>query len=138
ADITGLENAFVLQLPDGVFWMTQATLHKRMFVGDVHGGTLVYRKTLLERGVRYPDVSLAEDASLLAQALKRGLRLTRLPNRGVFVYVRHGSNAWRWETGRFLAPAGWRRTDGPDGFPADTLSAYRAAANCAHVQTVMG
>jgi glycosyltransferase involved in cell wall biosynthesis len=128
-DITGLENAFVLELPDGVFWTTRAALHQRMFVGDVHGGTLVYRKTLLDAGLRYPDVSLAEDAALLTQALRRGQRLARLRNRGAFVYVRHGNNAWRWQTGRFLDPAGWQRIAGPDGFSSDLLANYRAAAS---------
>jgi glycosyltransferase involved in cell wall biosynthesis len=128
-DITGLENAFVLELPDGVFWTTRAALHQRMFVGDVHGGTLVYRKSLLDAGLRYPDVSLAEDAALLAQALRRGQRLTRLPNRGAFVYVRHGNNAWRWQSGRFLDPAGWQRIMGPDGFTPDLLASYQAATS---------
>jgi hypothetical protein len=127
ADITGLENAFVLELPAGVFWTTQAGLHRQMFVGDVHGGTLVYRKAALDGGVHYPDVNLAEDAALLAQVLRRGRRLRRLPNHGVFVYVRHGSNAWHWQAGRFLDPAGWQRTAGPGTFSADTLAAYQAA-----------
>jgi glycosyltransferase involved in cell wall biosynthesis len=127
ADLTGLENAFVLDLPGGVFWATQPALHRRMFVGDVHGGTLAYRKSLWEGGVRYPDADLAEDAALLSQALRRGGRLTRLANPGVFVYVRHGHNAWRFETGRFLDPCGWRRTDPPATFPEATLAAYQAA-----------
>src|SRR5262249_43555646 len=32
ADVTGLENAFVLELPAGVFWTTEPALHRRMFV----------------------------------------------------------------------------------------------------------
>src|SRR5258708_5206053 len=51
ADLTGLENAFVLELPSGVFWRTQPELHARMFFGNVHGGTLVYRRALLNEGV---------------------------------------------------------------------------------------
>ena len=38
-----------------------------MFVGDVHGGTLVFRKNLLNNGLHYPEVNLAEDAGLLKQ-----------------------------------------------------------------------
>ncbi|MEW6734677.1 MAG: glycosyltransferase, partial [Acidobacteriota bacterium] len=41
ADITGLENAFVLQLPQGEFWTVSQLLHQQMFVGNIHGGTLV-------------------------------------------------------------------------------------------------
>lgn len=128
AEITGLENAHVLELPSGVFWTTHAALHKRMFVGDVHGGTLAYIKKMLNRGLRYPAVSLAEDAALLSQAMRQGQRLTRLANHGVFVYVRHANNAWSWKTGEFLDPAGWLRSTAPDTFPAHLLPSYQNAS----------
>jgi glycosyltransferase involved in cell wall biosynthesis len=129
ADLTGLENAFVLELPGGEFWTTNAQLHQRLFVGDVHGGTLVYRKELLAQGLRYPETNLAEDAYLLRSAIKRGKRLLRLANPGVFVYVRHGTNAWReFAPGRFINPAGWQRIEAPPIFPAAMLASYKAAA----------
>jgi glycosyltransferase involved in cell wall biosynthesis len=128
ADMTGLKNAFVLDLPAGDFWTTKPELHKQMFVGDVHGGTLVYRKDLLEQGLRYPEISLAEDAYLLHSAVASGKRLARLSNPGVFVYVRHGSNAWRQFTpGQFLDPAGWERIAPPPTFPAAALASYNGA-----------
>jgi hypothetical protein len=55
-----LENAFVLQLPQGEFWGIDSQLHQRLFVGNVHGGTLVYRKELWSQGLRYPEVNLAK------------------------------------------------------------------------------
>jgi O-antigen biosynthesis protein len=129
ADLTGLENAFVLELPGGAFWTTRPQLHQRMFVGDVHGGTLVYRKALLDQGLRYPEINLAEDAALIRQAVSRGQRLVRLANPGVFVYVRHGRNAWReCAPGRFLDPAGWQRIEQPRMFSAGALASYQAAA----------
>jgi glycosyltransferase involved in cell wall biosynthesis len=129
ADLTGLENAFVLELPGGAFWTTRPQLHRRMFVGDVHGGTLVYRKTVLDQGLRYPEINLAEDAALIRQAVSRGQRLVRLANPGVFVYVRHGRNAWReCAPGRFLDPVGWQRIEQPRMFSADALASYQAAA----------
>jgi O-antigen biosynthesis protein len=128
ADLTGLENAFVLELPGGAFWTTRPQLHRRMFVGDVHGGTLVYRKALLDQGLRYPEINLAEDAALIHQAVSRGRRLVRLANPGVFVYVRHGRNAWReCAPGRFLDPLGWQRIEQPRMFSADALASYQAA-----------
>jgi glycosyltransferase involved in cell wall biosynthesis len=130
ADMTGLENAFVLQLPGGEFWTTNSQLHRQLFVGNVHGGTLVYRKELLTQGLRYPEINLAEDAYLLHYAVRRGMRLTRLANPGVFVYVRHGRNAWReFAPGRFINPAGWERIAGPPAFPAAALATYKAAAS---------
>ncbi|HSF28864.1 MAG TPA: glycosyltransferase [Candidatus Tectomicrobia bacterium] len=129
ADLTGLENAFILELPSGVFWTTRRQLHQRMFVGDIHGGTLVYRKELLEQGLRYPEINLAEDAMLIRQAMSRGKRLVRLANPGLFVYVRHGRNAWReCAPGHFLDPTGWQRIEQPRMVPADAIVSYQAAA----------
>jgi hypothetical protein len=127
ADLTGLENTYLLELPGGQFWTTQPQLHQRMFVGDVHGGTLVFRKSLLDNNLRYPEVNLAEDAGLLKQALRRGKRLARLPNPGVFVYVRHGKNAWPFAPGKFIDPQGWRSIEPPAAFSSEALSAYQAA-----------
>jgi hypothetical protein len=87
-----------------------------MFVGDVHGGTLVFQKSIYDQGLRYPEVNLAEDAGLLRLAIQRGKRLSRLSNPGLFVYVRHGSNAWRFVPGRFLDSAGWQKAEGPTAF----------------------
>jgi glycosyltransferase involved in cell wall biosynthesis len=128
ADITGLENRFVLQMPDRRFWTVEPRLHQSMFVGDVHGGTLVFRRAIWVDGVRYPETNLAEDARLLQLALARGRRLVKLPNQGSFVYMRHSRNAWRFETGSFLDPSGWRESSAPSGFTHDRLEAYAAAA----------
>lgn len=129
ADLTGLENAFVLELPHGDFWTTGPALHQRLFVGNVHGGTLVYRKELWAQGLRYPEINLAEDAWLLMRATREGKRLLRLSNPGVFVYVRHGRNAWRQFTpGTFIDPKGWQRISAPLDFPAAALSFYKNAS----------
>ena len=128
ADLTGLENAFVLQLPEGEFWKVDAQLHQRLFVGNVHGGTLVYRKELWTKGLRYPEINLAEDASLIFRATRMGKRLMRLSNPGVFVYVRHGGNAWReFAPGTFIDPRGWRRIPSPPNFPQSALAYFRSA-----------
>ena len=63
----------------------------------------------------------------IRQAVQRGQRLTRLPNPGIFVYVRHGGNAWQFEPGQFLDPAAWQQVAPPPGVPADLLDRYRAA-----------
>lgn len=128
ADLTGLVGNCVLELPGAEFWTTLPHLHRRMFVGDVHGGTLVYRSSLLESGVRYPETNLAEDAALIRQAASRRHRLLRLDNPGIFVYVRHGSNAWReYAPGSFLDPEGWQRIARPLTFPDNSLDYYKTA-----------
>ena len=129
ADLTGLVNSFVLELPGGNFWTVLPRLHRRLFVGDVHGGTLVYRRAILDCGIRYPETNLAEDAALIRQAVGRRRRLMRLANPGVFVYVRHGRNAWRdYAPGKFLDPEGWQSIPRPADFTPAVLSSYVAAA----------
>jgi glycosyltransferase involved in cell wall biosynthesis len=128
ADLTGLENRFVLALPSGDFWTTRRELHRRMFVGDVHGGTIVFRRSLFTSGVRYPDASLAEDAALIREVLRRGQRVKQLENPGLFVYVRHGRNAWQFEVGRFLDPQGWSSIAAPASISEQTVQAFRTAA----------
>jgi hypothetical protein len=129
ADLTGLANSYLLELPAGRFWRTRAELHRRMFTGDVHGGTLVYWKRLMSEQLRYPAISLAEDAVFILAALRAQKRLLRLPNDGVFVYVRHGRNAWQFQPGQFLDPAGWEMIPSPLGFSAERLAAYQNAAS---------
>ncbi|HEY4425481.1 MAG TPA: glycosyltransferase [Pyrinomonadaceae bacterium] len=129
ADLTGLENAFVLELPGGEFWTTGPALHQRLFVGNVHGGTLVYRRELWSQGLRYPEINLAEDAWLLMRSTRQGKRLVRLSNPGVFVYVRHGRNAWRqFAPGTFIDPKGWQRISAPRHFPVEVLEFYKQAS----------
>lgn len=131
ADVTGLENRFVLQMPLGRFWTTNRQLHRSMFVCDVHGGTLVFRRSIWTAGVRYPEVNLAEDAAFVRDAVRRGKRLVRIDNDGTFVYVRHQRNAWQFDTGTFLDPSGWSETSAPLDFTPDCLQAYLAAGNVA-------
>jgi O-antigen biosynthesis protein len=139
ADLTGLENSCLLELATGRFWRTRADLHRRMFMGDVHGGTLVYWKQLFLDGLRYPPICLAEDAAFILGALRARKRLLRLPNDGMFVYVRHGNNVWQFQPGNFLDPAGWETILSPHGFSAERLSAYQNAASVQNSRsTVIG
>jgi glycosyltransferase involved in cell wall biosynthesis len=127
ADITGLTNRFVLEMPAGRFWTTSEKLHGRMFFGDVHGGTLVYRKSILRDQLRYPEINLAEDAVFIQQAMRTNKKLVRLENTGVFVYLRHGHNAWQFPTGSFIDPAGWSPTAAPSCFSPQLFDSYRRA-----------
>lgn len=109
ADITALRTGTILDLDAWGWWRPSDELHRMMFVEDVHGGTLAYRRSVWHEA-RFPEVSLAEDAAFLRAALRRGARLRRLDNDGLFIYVRHGESAWRFACGSFLDPRGWRRT----------------------------
>jgi glycosyltransferase involved in cell wall biosynthesis len=107
ADITGLEAGVFFDLEAWSFWRLTPELHRRLFVSDVHGGTLVYRRHIWERLSRYPNGSLGEDALFLRTAQRGGARLLKLRNDGLFVYLRHGANAWSFPLGRYLDPHGW-------------------------------
>lgn len=128
ADITGLENRFLLDLATGAFWTMSDSLHLRMFVGNVHGGTLAFHRRILNSFVDYPPINLAEDAGFLRSALQFNFRLLRLPNPGVYVYVRHARNTWQFQPGSFLDPTGWQTTRPPDVFPSDLVDRFRHAA----------
>jgi O-antigen biosynthesis protein len=126
-DVTGLVNTHVLEMPAARFWTLSGELHHRMFVGDVHGGTLMFRKSLLSQGVCYPHANLAEDAALIRQFTKHRKSIQRVTEPGLFVYVRHGSNTWRFEAGRFVDPKGWQPAAPPPEFTPIALESYRTA-----------
>ena len=69
---------------------------------------------------RYPELSLAEDAWFLHQAVASGARLTRVPGADLFIYLRHAGNAWRFPCGTYLDARGWldgRRAGAAGGRP---------------------
>jgi glycosyltransferase involved in cell wall biosynthesis len=113
ADISGLTGTVFFDLTRWEFWRCTPELHRRLFVEDVHGGTLVYRRHVWEHLAHYPHQSLAEDAALLRQAVRRGARLCRLPNDKLFLYLRHTGNAWSFACGQYLDPQGWHRMAEP-------------------------
>jgi O-antigen biosynthesis protein len=129
ADITALRAGVFFELQRWAFWRCTAELHQRMFVEDVHGGTLAYRRRLW-RSVRFPATSLAEDAWFLRRALRGGARLNRLENDGLFVYLRHGANAWRFPCGEYLDAGGWRQVGEPL-LPADDRAFYASRSPAA-------
>jgi len=119
ADVCGLRMGVVFDLDRWRFWRCTPRVHRCMFVGDVHGGTLVFSKRLFEQGLRYRDLSLAEDAYFIFDAKRRNARLGILSNDDLFVYVRHGTNAWQFTCGQHIDPAGWSQVTVPASFKAD-------------------
>jgi glycosyltransferase involved in cell wall biosynthesis len=124
ADLTGLDRGLLLSLPTGLFWECTPSLHERMFVQQVIGGTLTFWKSLWQAGAQFPDTSLAEDALFLQSLVQQGARLERLPNQDMFIYVRHDANSWQFTPGNFLDSAGWRRVTTPAFIPRQDLDFY--------------
>ena len=108
ADITGLRDSIVFDLGRWQFWKLDAALHRRLFVRDVHGGTLAFRRHVWENLARYPNRSLGEDAAFVDQAVRRGARLRAVSAEGLFIYIRHATNAWQLRCGQAVDPSGWK------------------------------
>jgi O-antigen biosynthesis protein len=130
AEISALRDQLFLDLPSWRFWSCRPELHRRMFVEDVLGGTLVYLRSCWGSLARYPDCSLAEDAALLQQAMRYGARLKSIAQAGLFVYLRHRTNSWKFECGAFIDPKGWMRAPEP-AFLADDRAFYAARSAAA-------
>ena len=130
ADITGLVTPVFFDLPAWRFWGVTPQLHRRLFVADVHGGTLVFARRVWERLGHYPDASLAEDAAFLARARARGARLERVDGAGHFVYLRHGRNAWSFVLGAHVDRSGWLPAVEP-AFPPEDRAFYAARSPAA-------
>jgi tetratricopeptide (TPR) repeat protein len=83
----------------------------------------MYTRELWERYAKYPDVSLAEDAQFL-QAVSPKARIAKLPNREVFIYLRHNANAWEFICGTFINPHAWTRIPPPRFLRQDDQQFY--------------
>ena len=129
ADVTGLVTTVFFELVPWRFWGVSTRLHRDLFVENVHGGTLVYRRDVWERLARYPDTSLAEDAHFLLAAKRRGARLQQISGHGLFMYVRHGTNAWNLTCGEHGGRTGWFSVAEPPLAPEDR-EFYRARHVC--------
>ncbi|MBI3326603.1 MAG: glycosyltransferase [Nitrospinae bacterium] len=130
AEISALQAGIFFDLPHWAFWRCTPDLHRRLFTEDAHGGTLVYRRYVWEQHARYPEISLAEDALFLRQAVHRGMRLHKQPGEDLFIYLRHGDNSWAFACGQFLDPSGWQRVGEPV-LPPDDRAFYAARSPAA-------
>jgi len=135
ADITALPAGIFFDLSRWTFWRCTPALHRRLFVEDVHGGTLVFRRSCWEALARYPDFSLAEDASFLRRAVQRGARLKKILDADCFIYLRHAGNAWSFECGKYLDPKGWFRAPEPE-FPEEDRAFYAARSPVSQAYSV--
>jgi glycosyltransferase involved in cell wall biosynthesis len=119
AEISAFDDTLFFDLDRWRFWRCSREIYARMFVGGVHGGTLMYKRSVFGKLVRYPDLNLAEDALFLRAAVRCGARVAPIGGGSLFAYVRHGTNAWRFFCGEAYGVTGWRRCGEPAGFAAD-------------------
>lgn len=113
ADITGLNDMLFMARAQAEFWAPSRALFRRMFVENVSGGSLLFRRSLWEIHGRYPATSLREDADFLLKVLAGGARLCRVPGRELHIYVRHDNNTWKFKEGHYLQQNAWARVPQP-------------------------
>jgi glycosyltransferase involved in cell wall biosynthesis len=133
ADAVGLTQAVMFDVTTGRYWQCDGALQQRMFASGVVSGTLAFLRSYWQQGERYPDVSLAEDASFQKGLVARGARLERLAGGDLFIYVRHGRNSWRFTAGAYGDPRGWRAILQPDFLTPDDVMAFRSIRAVPHL-----
>jgi len=119
ADVTGLNDMLFMALQLDEFWACTRALFRRMFVENVSGGTLVFRRSLWERHGQYPATSLREDADFLQKIVRGGARLCRISGRELCIYVRHHGNTWKFKEGHYLQQTAWTLVPSPDCLEQD-------------------
>jgi glycosyltransferase involved in cell wall biosynthesis len=124
ADITCLGDCLFFSIDSRKFWSCTPALYGKMFAYGVAGGTMAFKKSVWTKSGRFPDSSLAEEATFLRDVVPQGCRLERLSSDGVFFYVRHGNNSWQFDVGDYLDSCGWSQVPPPPFIPQDDLSYY--------------
>ncbi len=94
ADLTAVQKSWIADLDEGRFY------RRRVLPRPVNEalalGTLALTTDLWRRSRRYPDASKLEDLTMFLRATDLGGRVESVPNDGIYVYVRHGSNSWQF------------------------------------------
>jgi glycosyltransferase involved in cell wall biosynthesis len=127
-DLTALDTGLFLEAATGRFWRCANWLHERMFACNVNGKTLVFSRRAWAAVREYPEnLSAGEDAAFLQEAIASGVRLQKLPNTGLFIYVRHCRNAWQFRPGGHENPDGWTAI-APDAAQSAIARAYQEIA----------
>ena len=123
-DISALGKSIFFAWDSHQFWTCSTNLFQQMFAFGVTGGTLAFKKQIWLDGGRFPDSSLAEEATFLREVVSRGARLEKLVNEGVFFYVRHKSNSWQFDLGHYLGQRSWSKVPPPRFIPKHDLQYY--------------
>lgn len=123
ADVSALHGIDWFEPANWKCWRPSPALESRLLRHGVYGGTMAFARRWWERR-GFLDRSLAEDADFLDRCVRAGGRLSRIPGREHYVYVRHPGNSWSLQAGQALDRSGWTPAPVPD-LPVDDLAFYR-------------
>lgn len=119
AEITALNDILFLDVTQQSFWQASPALFADMFVEDVSGGTLMFRRDHWQKSGAYPPTSLREDCDLMVAMMRGGARLSRQSGREHMVYVRHAHNTWDFVAGEHSDAGAWSKVAEPPSFTPD-------------------
>jgi hypothetical protein len=114
ADLTAIQKSWLADLDDGRFFRRRVL--PRQVTDALALGTLAFTTDLWRRSRRYPHASKLEDLTMFLRATDLGARLESVANDGIYVYVRHGSNSWRFDR------APWDHTWWAESSPPESVS----------------
>jgi hypothetical protein len=70
-----------------------------------HDGTAMFLRGAVPKGASYGDRQVCQKVKLLNEMIAGGVRWTSIENSGKFVYVRHGSNSWKFNEASAMVSA---------------------------------
>jgi glycosyltransferase involved in cell wall biosynthesis len=125
ADFSGILTQYILSVPDCSFvaWRRGYPKGARVVRYQGHDGTMAFHRKWFDRGIRYPDLLVAQKLEFIHLAMDAGAKVVPLPNRGMFVYIRHATNTWKF-------PRFWLAdVKTPTFFPQSSLEFYRGSVH---------
>lgn len=128
ADMTVLEHHYYLNAANKEFYTV-----KRASSWGPHFATFVYRRSIFEAGVRYPDNSMAEDYAFAESALEKGYKIKVMTNTdGKHIYVRH-FNTWKIDFSEYDAQV--TKVEKPEFIRQEEVDFYASSASTIQPET---
>lgn len=90
-DVSGIASLMYYSLIKQAFYVYKT----EVFKDGIVGGTLTFRKRLWDEGLRFKNMSLAEDVDLQNSFKSTGARIKSVLAENIFFIVRHDKNTWR-------------------------------------------
>ncbi len=124
ADLTAIRVSWLVDLDGRRFFRYQD--EPVAGAASLAAGTLAMTADLWRRCGCYPDASKREDVTMLLRAFDLGGRVEGVDNDGIYLYVRHGANSWRFDRSPD-EQRGWAEVRPPDFILAGEFDSYVAA-----------
>ena len=115
-----------MDLPTFRFYRGELPLYESQLRAWIATGTLGFTRDAWLTAGGYPDRSMGEEVTLLRAVSEGGGRVAPIVNDGIYVYLRHAANSWRFYYDAERGPDGWSELAPPEFLPPEDLAFYRA------------